>query len=79
MNPRPKSVNAIEQYLLQIHFENGEERIFDMKPYLHYPVYENLSDENVFREARVEYGTVVWNDEIDMDPDRLYLESKRAE
>ena len=74
MNPRPDSVTAIEDYKLLVKFDNGEEKCFDMKPLLRYPVYEELKDEFLFKEAKVSYGTVVWNEEIDIDPDRLYLE-----
>jgi hypothetical protein len=77
MNPRPDSVMAADDYTLWVKFENGEEKIFDMKPFLHYPVYEELKNELLFKDAKVQYGTVVWNEEIDLDPDTLYLESKK--
>jgi len=77
MNPKPQSVVAADDYKLCIKFDNGEEKVFDMKPFLHYPVYQELQDKLLFKDATVRYGTVVWNEEIDVDPDRLYLESKR--
>lgn len=77
MNPKPNSVTPTDDYKLLVKFENGEEKIFDMKPLLHYPVYEELKDEILFKDAEVKYGTVVWNEEIDLDPDRLYLESEK--
>ncbi len=72
MNPKPKNVKPLENYKLKVEFENGEEKIFDMKPYLTYPVYKDLNDENVFKEAQIKYRTVIWNEEIDVDPDRLF-------
>ncbi len=77
MNPKPNSVTPTDDYKLLVKFENGEEKIFDMKPLLHYAVYEELKDELLFKNAEVKFGTVVWNEEIDLDPDRLYLESKK--
>ena len=50
-----------------------------LEPYLHYPAYENLRDESYCNKARVQNGVVVWDKETDMDPDRLYLESKLIE
>ena len=38
MLPRPLSVVANEDYTLSITFNNGEKRLFNMTPYLIYPV-----------------------------------------
>lgn len=77
MNPRVKEVKYESPFKLLITFVNMEVREFDLVPYLEYPVYLPLKDENFCREAKANFGTVVWNDEIDFDPDLLYLESKR--
>ncbi|MBA3674836.1 MAG: DUF2442 domain-containing protein [Chitinophagaceae bacterium] len=76
MNPRAKNVEYENPYKLIITFTNGEVKLFDLQPYLAYPVYEPLKNELLCSNAAVKYGTIVWNDEIDIDPDRLYLESK---
>ena len=76
MNPRAKKVKYEKPYKLIITFTNDEVKIFDFYPYLNYPIYEPLQDESFCRKAKVENGIVFWNDEIDLDPDRLYLESK---
>jgi hypothetical protein len=76
MNPRAKSVSYIKNYRLFVVFTNGEEKVFDLKPLLTYPVYENMKDEAYCAKAKVKNGIVVWDDETDLDPDRLYLESK---
>ena len=75
MNPRAKNISYKSPYNLIVTFTNGEVKIFDLQPYLDYPVYEVLKNESYCSKASVENGTVVWNDEIDIDPDRLYLES----
>lgn len=77
MNPKPHSVIPADDCKLCIKFDNGEEKVFDIKPFLNYPVYEELKDDLLFKDAKVRYGTVVWNEEIDVDPDRLYLESEK--
>ena len=59
-------------------FATGEEKVFDLKPYLSYPIYEKLRDESFCTRANVQNGIVVWDNETDMDPDRLYLESTPA-
>ena len=78
MNPRAKNISYKSPYNFIVTFTNGEVKKFDVKPYLNYPVYEELKNESFCSKATVQNGTVVWNDEIDIDPDRLYLESKNV-
>jgi hypothetical protein len=75
MNPRIHQVTAGNDYRLTLVFANGEERIFDMRPYLEYPVFRPLQHPDFFKLARADHGTAVWPNEIDFDPDALYLES----
>ena len=68
-------VNAVEvvaHFGLVQTFNNGERRRFDMRPYLHYPVFRRLENPGYFSLARVDYGTVTWPGEIDMAPETLY-------
>jgi hypothetical protein len=76
MNPRVKEVKYHKDYKLIITFLNSEVKEFDISPYLIFPVYEELKDENLCREVKVFNGTIIWNEVIDFDPDTLYLESK---
>ena len=76
MNPRIKEVNYKSKFKLILTFENDEVKEFDLSPYLHYPVFEALSDESFCSQAKIFNGTVAWDDTIDFDPDTLYLESK---
>ncbi len=73
MTPDVVLVKSLQDYCLQAEFSTGERRWFDMKPYLGYPAFASLTDEGLFMRAHVAYGTVVWNDEIDLSPDTLYL------
>ena len=75
MNPRAKEILYESPYNLIVTFTNGEVKKFDLHPYLNYPIYEDLKNETYCRKAKVCNGTIVWDEEIDMDPDRLYLES----
>jgi uncharacterized protein DUF2442 len=76
MNPYAKSVKPQEDYCLLITFENGEKRIFDLKPYLDKPVFARLKNIALFKTARVVSGAVEWQGEVDLSYDTLYLESK---
>ena len=76
MNPYVKSVKPQEDYCLLLTFENGEKRVFDLKPYLEKPVFKRLKNVVVFKTAQVVAGSVEWLGEIDLSYDTLYLESK---
>ncbi len=76
MTPDVIQVKAVPDYKLQIQFADGQLQIFDMKPYLIYPAFADLCQNNLFLSARVSNGTVVWTDEIDISPDTLYLKSE---
>lgn len=73
--PRPVAVEAAEDYSLKVSFSNGEVRRFDVRPYLAYPAFAALKSTCLFVQARVAHHTVVWNEEVDIAPESLYLES----
>ena len=76
MNPGIKYASYNSPYKVRVTFTNDEVKEFDIKPYLEYPVYKDLKDENFCKQLQVFNGTIIWNDEIDLDPDTVYLESK---
>lgn len=69
-------VKATADYLLYLKFENGEQRIFDMSPYLDKKPFIRLKGSPLFVLAKVDYGTVVWPGNIDIAPETLYRYSK---
>lgn len=73
MTPDVIRVKTLPDYWFQAEFENGELRLFNMKPYLDYPAFSRLKDDAFFEKAHVMHGTVAWNDEIDISPDTVYL------
>ena len=78
MNPYVKQVRPLEDYQLELIFENGERRIFDVKPYLKRGVFVRLQNHAVFQVVRVVAGSVEWPGELDLSYDTLYLESQPA-
>jgi hypothetical protein len=75
MNPRVKNVVPKKNFMLHLWFTNGEEGIFDVKPYLDYEVFQALKDEKMFRTVRPFVGTIQWENEADLCPDTVYLDS----
>ncbi len=76
MNPYVKSVRPLDDYRLELLFENGECRIFDVKPNLRQGIFVRLQNRAIFQAARVVAGSVEWPGELDLSYDTLYLESR---
>lgn len=76
MNPYVKTVTPLPEYRLLLCFENGEERFFDVKPYLDKGVFVRLQNPSAFKLAKVVAGSVEWPGEIDLSYDTLYLGSQ---
>lgn len=62
-------------FRLLLDFENGVRRIFDMSPFLKIEPFLPLEDQSLFEMASVDYGTVVWPGNIDIDPETLHSKS----
>jgi len=72
-------VLARPDYKLLLAFENGDVRIFDMRPQLDRKPFDRLRDPAEFAAAFVDLGTVCWPGEIDIDPETLYDGSAPAD
>jgi hypothetical protein len=69
------AVHAIPEFQLDLEFENGEVRRFDMRPLLKMRPWNRIAAVSVFELAHVDYGTVVWPGGIDVAPETLYDDS----
>ncbi len=67
INVQPKP-----DFSMIIEFENGEQRYFDMKPYINEKPWFVLTEGNMFLKAFILNGTVAWPGNIDIDPETLY-------
>ena len=65
-------VKAQPDYRLELEFENGERRVFDMAPLMDKKPFTRLRGTGAFFGAHVDYGTVVWPGNIDIAPETLY-------
>ncbi|MCI9246920.1 MAG: DUF2442 domain-containing protein [Clostridia bacterium] len=73
---KPVKVKALKDYLLYILFENGEEKIYDMKPNLKYPFYTNLKDIQNFKKVEISGINIEWETGEDVAPENLYHDSQ---
>lgn len=69
-------IKIISELCMLVTFSNGEKRIFDAKDLLKYPIYKKLEDYDIFKNAYVENGIIVWdNGRIDISPETVYNSS----
>ncbi len=52
------SAKALDDYKLLIGFENNEQKIFDVKPYLEIGKFKELKDEKLFRTVKVKFDSI---------------------
>ena len=71
---RAGSVTPLPDYRLLITFENGEQRIFNVEPYLDKGVFRELRQPSMFNSVRVSFDTVEWANGADLCPETLYAD-----
>lgn len=76
LRPTAISVKPQNDYCLLVQFDNDEQRIFDVKPYISGNWYGRLKDISIFNQVRVNGLSVEWPDGQDICPDCLYEQSK---
>ena len=76
MTAQAVSVVPLEDYQLQVRFDNGEVRIFDVKPLIRGSWMGELADKAYFKTVRIGGLSVEWPHEQDICPDQLYECSK---
>ncbi len=77
MRPKAIDVKPLEDYMLELVFDNGEKKIFDVKPYLKYKPFEKLKDINEFKTVKIAGLSIEWKNGEDICPDELYNNSKK--
>ena len=78
LRPTAKQVIAKEDYILYVEFDNGEQKLFDVKPYIRGEWYGKLKDIAYFKAVSVDGFSVVWPNGQDICPDELYQNSKNV-
>lgn len=62
-------------YTLELWFNTGDHRLFDMSPYLDRGVFTKLKDLALFKRAYVAFDTVCWPGNLDIAPETLFHRS----
>lgn len=77
MRPRAIDVKILNNYELEIMFDNGERKIFDVKPYFKFKIFSELKDFEKFKKVQISGLSIEWENGADICPDELYNNSKK--
>jgi hypothetical protein len=77
LTPKMTSVKPLDNYKLEICFETGEKKIFDVTPYIGGNWYSALADKQYFKTVRLlpDGYDITWPDGQDLAPHELYRNS----
>ena len=79
MTPCAIEVKPLEDYKLLVTFENGEKKVYDVKPLIRGDWFGKIKDMNVFNTVHIVGISVDWEEGQDVCPDDLYYNSVLAE
>jgi hypothetical protein len=74
--PGVTEVEPADAHRLILRFDNGERRVFDVKPLLATGRFRELAAPEEFRKVRVAFDTIEWANGLDLDPEYLYERSE---
>ena len=70
-----KKVTPLDNFRLELVFDNNEVKVFDVKPYMNRGIFTELKSPDYFKEVRIFFDSITWPNGQDFDPDHLYIES----
>jgi hypothetical protein len=69
-------IKVLEDYRLELVFDDGKSGVVDLSHLAGKGVFSAWTDYTVFQQARIgESGELIWNEQIDLCPDALYLQA----
>jgi len=60
MTPNITDVKAQDNYEILLSFENGEKKVFDMKPYIDKGFFKQLQDKTYFKKVKPYFDSIQW-------------------
>ena len=69
------SVKPLNNYYLELCFNNNEVRRFDVKPYLDKGIFTELKNEDYFMQVAIQFDSIAWKNGQDFSPETLYQRS----
>ena len=74
MTPKILDVAIVEKYTIQLHYETGEVKLFDVLPYISGPWFKELEHEQYFNTIHIgaNGNGIEWEHGQDIAPHELY-------
>ena len=73
-------VRYVRERIVCLRFDDGLSGEVDLSAYVECgPIFEPLAEENFFKQARIEGGTIAWPNGADIAPERLYELLEKAD
>ena len=77
MRPKAIYVKVLNNYELEIKFDNNERKIFDVKPYFKFKIFNDLKNYEEFKKVQISGLSIEWENGADICPDELYNNSRQ--
>ncbi len=69
-------VKPLDNMMLLLTFNSGEQRLYDASHLIKYPLFKALKNKEVFSHPEIDHGVVTWLDgELDIAPESMYENS----
>ena len=75
LKPKAIDVKPLNDYVLELTFDNGEKKKFDVKPYLKFKPFKELENKEKFGKVKISGLSIEWENGADICPDELYNNS----
>lgn len=75
MRPKAIDVKPLNDYKLEIKFDNEEIKIFDVKPYFKFKIFKELQQNKKFDKVKISGLSIEWENGADICPEELYNNS----
>ena len=69
MRPKAIDVKVLNNYELEIKFDNNERKIFDVKPYFKFKIFNELKNYEEFKKVQISGLSIEWKNGADICPD----------
>ena len=71
-----------ENLIIEVEFEDKTRKIYDVKKVINkWSIFENLKDENLFKNVKVDVGGygISWNEDIDLSCEEIWQNGKKID
>ena len=76
---RVRKATPLAGFTMRLEFEDGTQKELNLEPFLRGSIFKPVREDlALFRQVKIEGGTIVWPNGADIDPDVLYYGLKPA-